>query len=568
MWREKIEEGLKEVVLDLGFIPTDIFCSIPENSKFGDYTTNIALQLSKQKKPENYQSPQDIASKIVEKLGHPGYLEQIEVAGAGFINFFLKDKALSELLSNEQTKTKNPSPKRIIVEYADLNTHKIVHIGHLRTLIIGESIARLLEYQGHEVFRINYGSDIGLTIGKSLWGINNLQDKFESVKDRSLREKVEFLGEAYAFAHGKYESSPQAKEAIVELTKKVYMRDLALIPLWEQTKQWSLAYFDTLYSKFDTEFDLRVNESEVDQRGKDEVLRNVGKVFIEDQGAVIFPGEKYGLHNRVFITRTGHPTYEAKEVGLIEKYQEVYPFDEAIILSDIQQAGFFGVVNKAIELLNPHLEGRKKYLGYGFVGLKTGRMSSREGNVISVEELIDLVVKTLHERFPGVKDWDRLEKIAIAAIKLTYLKYALSSDMSFDIETSTSLEGDSGPYLLYTVSRINSLTNRAKEFEATGKLSKVKSEKIAQFSLEIEEREVLRLLEYFGAVADQAASELRPSHLCTYLLSVAKAYNLFYEKHPVLGSSQQFLRLALSYKVGETLKKGLFLLGIKPVERM
>jgi arginyl-tRNA synthetase len=570
MYKVLLEEDLKRIILDLGYQkPSDTLLYIPENSGFGDYSSNSPLQLAKQNLGKPEQSAQEIANSILEKLGHPHYLERIEVRGPGFLNFFLSEEALVKGLM-EPLKKKKETGKRIIVEYADPNTHKEFHIGHLRTLTVGESIARLLEFEGNDVFRINYGSDIGPTVAKALWGIKKLTQKYQEIKNGSLKEKAKFLGEAYAFAHKAYESDEGVKKEIDELNQKIYARDPSIADLWDETKEWSLAYFDSLFSRAGVEFDRRVNESEIDEEGKKATLENIGKVFEEDDGAVIFRGENHGLHTRVFINSRGHPNYEAKEMGLIKKYEEIFPFDRLIILSDHQQASFHQVVQKAIELVNPHLLGKRHHLSYGYVSLTSGKMSSREGNVVTAEDLIDQVKEAIKQSFEGKLDLAdlELEKIAIGAIKFSYLKYSVVSDITFDIEKSISLHGDSGPYLQYVYARINSLLNRAKDSEASFKPSEHKPVQIAQKGLAPEEREVLRLLEFFDFYTEKAANEYKPNELCLYLLNLAKAYNLFYEKHSVLGSKEEGFRLELSKKVGETIKLGLHLLGIETLERM
>src|SRR5258708_898310 len=414
MYKKLISEELKKVASQLKLKTSDTVLYISENPKFGDYSSNLALQQPNQEGKKPKHSPKEIASQILDHFGHPLYLERIEIAGPGFLNFYIKDLNLLKVLDEKLSPQK--SDKKVLVEFADPNTHKAFHIGHLRTLAIGESLSRFLEFKGVEVFRVNYGSDIGLTVAKSLWGVKKLGKEYEKAKTGSLKEKAEFLGQAYTDGHKAYVSDEGVKKEIDELTNKIYARDPEVMGLWEETKQWSLSYFETLYSMAGVEFDVRVNESEVDQPGKKIVLENIGKVFVEDQGAVIFQGEKYGLHTRVFITSTGNPTYEAKEVGLITKYQELFPADQYIILSDVQQGSFFEVVNKAIELIYPHLEGKKKHFSYGFVTLTTGKMSSREGNVITAEALIDQVKQAIfetHGKADLEKDQARLIKIAL-----------------------------------------------------------------------------------------------------------------------------------------------------------
>lgn len=573
MYKTQIESELKKVVTELGYNPADIVVSISENVLFGDYTTNIALQLSKLKGEQSKQlnkesdntqgNPRAIAEEIVEKFGHPSYLERVDIAGPGFINFFVKDESLLKTVEKQPeksgTKDAQNLGKRYLIEYADPNTHKEFHIGHLRTLITGESISRLLEYSGNEVYRVNYGSDIGPTVAKCLWAIAHLKEEFEKIKSATVQEKVAFLGRAYVYGNQHYESDPESKTQIDELTKKLYVRDSLLTEMWELTKNWSLGYFETIYSKFGVEFDLRVNESEVDQVGKDIVLQHIGSVFEEDQGAVIFRGEKYGLHTRVFITAAGNPLYEAKEVGLVEKYQEKYPFDHMICLSDARQESFFAVTNKAISLIDPHLEGKKHHFSYGTIDLTTGKMSSRAGNIVTAEELLELVKQEIIEGY-GADNPQKIEKIALAAIKFYFLKYAIASNILIDLKQAVALHGDSGPYLLYTYARINSILEKARELK--------KTEKSSSHTLETEERDVLRQLEYFEAIAERSSKDFSPNDLANYLLNVAKAFNAFYEKYPILGSNQETLRLKIATRVAETLKLGCYLLGFDVLDKM
>lgn len=580
MYKAKIEQALGKAVIDLGFVkPNDIFLSISEKSRFGDYSSNIAMQLSKQKHKNVYQSPLEIANAITHNLGHPDFLERVEVAGAGFINFFIKDEELIRLATEEDDPdalVDPKEPKRIIVEYCDPNTHKMLHIGHLLPLTLGESLARLLEYQGHEVFRSNYGSDIGLTVAKCLWGIEKQGQEFEETRSRSLREKVLFLGKIYAFAHSEYEKSLETKEEIDQITNKIYQRDPGVIPLWEETKDWSLNYFEIIYSVFGTLFDRRINESEVDRLGKQIVLENIGKVFVEDEGAVIFPGEKYGLHNRVFINSKGNPTYEGKEVGLAEKYQEIFPADELRLFSDKAQDDYFKVVIAANEMVFPQMKGKIRHYSFGSIGLTTGKMSSRRGNVVIAQDLIDTVKQKIKQISPALDELS-IVKLAVGAIKFAFLKYSVSSDIVYNVEESVSIHGDTGPYVLYVYARIMSmlkkagLKNQRPAFAQTSSRLRMASKASAGrqgYEVELEEREILRYLEYFEFIVRKATDNFQPNEITKYLLNLTKAFNLFYEKMPVLGSKHESFRLMLSKKVAENIKLGLYLLGIETVDKM
>lgn len=575
MWKQTLEKDLKRVVLDLGFVIPDIVLYIPENPKFGDYSSNIPLQLAKQKTGKDYQTSLEIANEILKKLGHPAYLERVEIAGPGFLNFYLKDESLIKGLGfRVKGIEKKNQVKNILVEYAHPNTHKSFHIGHLRNISIGESISRILEFEGHKIFRVTYGGDIGLHVAKALWGVLKLKEDYEKAKKMNLREKAEFLGLAYATGAQAYEKDKKIKGEIDEINKKLYENDPNLKALWEETKKWSIAYFESIYCQVGTEFDAQIWESEVYESGALIVEENLGRVFVKDQGAIIFPGEKYGLHNRVFITSAGYPTYEGKEMGLTQKEMELFPYDSSIHIVANEQESFFEVTTKALELIDPSFTNKKKHLSYGMVNLRSGKMSSRKGEVISAEELIDQVKQAIIKNFPDSnvkKDLKDLDKIAIGAIKFSFLKYSILSDITFDIGQSVSLQGDSGPYLQYSFARTSSLVEKSKKSQLRqgydGR-AKVKSQNYEKKEMEPEEREVLSQLEYFEAFVQDAAFKYSPNIICQYLLNLARAFNLFYERYSILGSKKEEFRLTLAKKVGETLKIGLYLLGIETIEKM
>lgn len=571
MYKKKLEEIFNE----LGY---DTVLSIPKNSDHGDYTTNIALQLAKQlggngKQPaspsaKRGESPEQIAKEILKKIGKQDFIEKINIVN-GFINFFINPKSLMQSLHNvcDYSSLVNPekevegqAKRKVLVEFAHPNTHKAFHIGHTRNIILGESICRLLETSGSEVFRANYQGDIGLHVAKALWGIKKL--------DSRERLDVEFLGKAYAKGAVAYEEDEKVREEIQEINKQLYARDPKIVSLWQKTRKISLDYFNTIYQKMGTKFDHLFFESEVEVLGKKIVEENIGKVFTEDQGAVIFKGEDYGLHNRVFITAVGNPTYEAKDMGLGYLERETYPFDLAIHIVAEDQAGYFQVMFQALILLDDWFVGKEKHLSYGMVNLPSGKMASRTGNVVTFDWLFSEVkrkVADVMRQSPTSKDIKDEEKeqiidiVSIGAIKFAMLKYSPQTNITFDLEKSVSLQGDSGPYVQYTYARAKSVLRSAQyDYQPT----EIKG------LLEPEERELLRKIEHFDSVIEDAAVNYAPNIVANYLLDFAKAFNLFYQKHPIIKGNKIELRLALTCAVAVVLKQGLNLLGIEAPERM
>lgn len=561
MIKDLILADLKKVIKDLDYPATDIVCAIPKNPTFGDYTTNIALQLAKLDSRESHHSPLEIANKIVDRLQATGYsnnyLEKVEVAGEGFINFFIKDKVLIQNADGLDILKKAERPQKILVEYGHVNPLKEVHIGHLRTFILGESICRVFDSLGQEVFRANYQGDIGLHIAKAIWGIKKLG---LPSKELNLEEKAKFLGQAYAEGNTAYEADDQLKSEIDQINVSLYQKDPALAEIYQLTRNWSLEYFEPIYELLGVKYDRCFFESEVYEDGKKVVLDNVGSVFKKNDGAVIFPGEKYGLHNRVFITQAGNPTYEGKEIGLAQLEYDTFNYDNSIHVVASEQEGYFQVVIAAIEKIFPYLIGKKHHLSYGVVDLKEGKMSSRTGNVITVDDLFDVVCEKVREVIKQNRlevDQDLVKIVASGAIKFSYLKFSPRPNIVFDLEESVSLNGDSGPYVQYTYARIQSVLKNAK-----------KGMEFSKVDIENYERDILRQLLYFQEIVEQVGNDYQPNALALYLLDLSKLYNLFYQQCRVIGSEKEEFRLKLSSEVGKVLKKGLYLLGIDAPERM
>ncbi len=565
MIKKKISQDLKKVIEELGYKTTDVLLSIPKNIAFGDYSTNIALQLAKQDSANGKQKPTEIASGIVDRLQRAPegegdsseYLEKVEVAGEGFINFFLKDEELVKNAEDLDLLRKVEAPQKILVEYGHVNPLKEIHIGHLRTFILGESICRTIEALGNEVFRANYQGDIGLHIAKAIWGIRKAGLPTKSL---SLEEKAEFLGKAYALGVISYDENPQTKEEIDKINIELYQKDPGLKEVYDLARGWSLEYFEPIYELLGIKYDRCFFESEVFEQGKQIVLDNVGKVFEKSDGAIIFPGEKYGLQTRVFVTSKGNPTYEGKELGLAEAEYDEFNYEKSIHVVASEQEGYFQVVIKAIELIFPYLVGKKQHLSYGVVNLKMGKMSSRTGNVVTVNELLAVVSEKVREVMKNSRievDQEIVRKIALGAIKFHYLKFSPRPNIVFDLDQSVSLDGDSGPYVQYTFARIQSVLKKG-----------TVEPEYNEVDLEKQERALLRQLYFFQETVEEIGVVYHPNILTSYLMDLARIYNLFYQESRIVGSEKEAFRLKLSLEVGKVLKKGLHLLGIEAPERM
>ena len=551
---EEIKKAVQAVCNNLFKVDIDVELTRPDE-QFGDYATNVALQLAKQLNKNS----RDLGEKIVQKLQHPDILKA-ETAGPGFINIYLTDKALWKLAEVEPAKTLKGQV--IVAEYSDPNPFKVLHAGHVYTTVVGEAIAQLLEFAGATVHRVNFGGDVGLHVGKTMWSIlgelgGENPEKLKSIK---LIERSSWLSSHYVAGNAAYETDENAQKEIMEYNKRVYNlqkdndHESAFAKIYWTCRKWSYEAFDKFYARFGAKLEKYYPESEVADLGLKKVQEYIGKVFEKSEGAVIFKGEKYGLHTRVFITKEGLPTYEAKDVGLIIKKHKDYHFDKSVVITDNEQQPYMGVVLKAIEQFLPNLVKASTYIPHGKLKLAGNiKMSSRIGNIVPASEVLDITA-TANKKIHGSAD----DEVVLAAVKYAFSKQRIGQDIIYDPKESVSIEGNSGPYLQYAHARACSILKKSQ-------ISNLKSQ---TQELEDGERSLLRKIDEYSEVVNQAVIELMPHHICTYLYELAQTFNSFYEHNRVIGDKREAVRLGLVKKYAETLKKGLNLLNIEAPEKM
>lgn len=566
--KEQISIELKPILKELAGQDIDPNISFNEDSTHGDYSTNVALVTANKIGKNPVELGEEIKQQLTINNSYLTLFGKVEVVKPGFINFWINN---SYLISNLDTLINNKRhidiEKDIVLEFSDPNPFKELHAGHLYTSIVGDAIGRLLTYQGARVHNVNYGGDVGLHAGKTMWAI--LQklggENPEKLNDIPEKDRSKFMAECYVAGTNAYEDDANAKGEIIALNKKIYAlhsqndHESPLGKIYWTCRAWSYDYFDEFYKKVGTTFEKYYPESEIAELGLRTVKEQLAKgVFKESEGAIVFEGEPYGLHTRVFINSQGLPTYEAKDVGLIQKKWEDYKFDKSVIITGNEQAQYMQVVLKSLEQFEPELAQKTKHLTHGLVKLKdSGKMSSRAGNILRADDILNTVSDTV-EKIRGKTDWD----VALGAIKYAFLKQGIGADIIFDIDESVSIEGNSGPYIQYAYVRTQSVLAKA-GMEDLGS-------KIKDLRLEFEERELLRLLNRFEDVVQEAADRFAPNTVCTYLFELAQAFNLFYQKCPIIKSEGEVreLRLSLTAKTGEIIKKGLDLLGIKAPSKM
>ena len=555
-----IKDALKHILDGIGVSIQDLAIEHPTELTHGDYATGVALQYAKQAGMK----PRELAEKIVESLGSIESVSKIDIAGPGFINFYLSPDAIFKTIEEARTVGKwganrNEEGKKTIVEYTDPNPFKEFHIGHLVTNAIGESISRLFVYAGAEVKRANYQGDVGRHVARAIWGL--LQSK-ESPED------VQALGRAYAAGAAADTDGSVAKSEITAINKKVYDRsDERINDLYDRGRKTSLEHFEHLYAILGTKFDFYFFESEAGPYGKEVVQSHLKNgVFKESEGAVVYGGEKKGLHTRVFLNSEGLPTYEAKELGLSKMKYEKFPYEKSVIVTGNEINEYFKVLFAAMQEVFPELAEKTTHVSHGMMRLEEGKMSSRTGNVITGESLLADLSEAARARATEsrAENPEKLaEQVAVAAIKYQILRQATGKDIIFNREQALSLEGDSGPYLQYAHARAHQVVEKAKEQNITS----IYGREAVPY---MEPRDtVARLLIRFPDIVARAAENLEPQLIANYLVGFAGAFNSWYAQEHILdGTSAAEHKVALVDAARVTLKNGLWLLGIPAPERM
>lgn len=547
---EEIRKQLEEAVRQVFGIEAEVEMTLAPEDTGADYASNVALKLAK----VAHKAPIVIAEELKQAMAGLADRVGVEVAAPGFLNFISPDEyydqKIAEIAQNQGILAKNIlldeyDGKTVVTEFSDPNPFKVLHVGHLYTSIVGDSISRLLEFAGAKVVRTNFGGDVGLHVGKTMWALRN---------DSALSEMtIEEIAKCYVEGTRAYEEDEEAKREIVELNKIIY--DLAelgeekcherlelekvaedfgrstaeiaqIAELYWRGRELSYEYFKDFYARIGVKFDKFYPESSVVGKGLEEVREHVGTVYEESKGAIVFRGEKVGLHTRVFINREGVPTYETKDVGLIFTKWRDFRFDESVVITGNEQTEYMRVVLASVKEYAPELVERTRHLTHGLVKLQGNvKMSSRKGNFLKAVDVIEMVEGEL-----GGKDAD--QRVVLAALKYAFLKYKMGGDIVFDPKESVATTGNSGVYLLYSAVRAKKILQKLGG-----------DERGEQRELSDDERRFVRRLgrklAQYEDVMVEAVREKAPYRLCSYLYELAQEFSRFYERVRVVGGGHE-----------------------------
>lgn len=529
----------------------------PPKKEFGDYSVHCN-SFSKE-------SPVKTAKRIAEKLSHkkPRIIETISSVGP-YLNFFLNkelfaEKTLKQIILEKNVKPKK-NTKKVLIEYSSPNTNKPLHIGHLRNDSIGMALANILEFTGNKVIKTSLFNDRGIHICKTM-----LAYKLFAFNKNPLKEKIKpdkFVGNLYVLFNKESKKNPELEKQAFELLKKWEQGDRETIALWKKLRKWAITGIKQTYKKFGSKFDFYSFESEHYNKAKPIIRKGLKKkVFVKQDNAVIALLEPE-LPNKTVLRSDGTSIYLTQDLVLTTQRMQKFKPHKAIWVVGEEQKLYFKQLFRILEKLGYKWVKKCVHVWYGLVLLPEGKLKSREGKVIDADTLIEELEKNALKKvkqknpFLSKKEAEKISTlIALAAIKFWMLKTELNKPVHFNPKKSISFQGETGPYILYTIVRTKKLLKKAGKFKK-------------EYSSLKEEHELIRELYIFPEIVKKASETLNPSILCNYLLKICMLYNSFYQKKPVLKSTLKNQRLTLTKATQKILLEGLTLLNIKSPEKM
>ena len=541
---------------------------MPPSAEMGDWALPC-FNLAKQYK----RSPQEIAKDFAQNLKPSGLIINFKNIGP-YLNFVIDASKVAELVLKEISKSKGKfgqskigKKEKVMIEYSQPNTHKEFHVGHLRNVCIGSALINLYKNCGYKVISANYPADSGAHVAKTLWYMQEYLNQSDIPSEPA--DRGEFLGQTYARAVAELTEHPEFKPQVQDVMLKLEAGDKQLTKLWQETRQWSLDQFKKIYQDLGVDFDVWFYESVEEKEGKKMLPQLLKHNFIKkSEGAIIADLEKYNLGILVLLRQDGTVLYGLKDLALAMKKFKKYKIKKSLYLVDIRQSQYFQQIFKILELL-----GFKKemvYVPYEFVQLKSGIISSRTGNIVTYEEVKEAALnKVLAETKERHADWSEKKinevslKIVLAALKFGMLKSGNDKVITFDINEALDLNGFTGPYLQYTLARLNSI------FRKLGKVNTIIKIDYKHLAAPIEIQLVKDLVEY----PDKISESLKlndPSIIAQYLFKLSQDFNAFYHELPVLKSELdvQAARLELLRAIGQVLENGMGLLGLSILAEM
>lgn len=544
----------------------------PPNTDMGDLAFGC-FPLAKALK----KGPPMIAQGLIKDLAVPDFVKTVEAVGP-YINFRIKPEGfgqhlLSSIIQGDFFKVPylQDAPK-VMIEFCQPNTHKELHVGHMRNACLGDALVRTMRAVNYPVVSSTFPGDMGTHVAKCLWYL-----KFHNQEPEPATDKGEWIGRMYSKGHLKLEDErgtskeDENRQQLTLILKQLESGNGEFFDLWKKTRQWSIDLMNSVYTWADIKFDQWYWESEMDTPSVEFVkeLYQEGKL-VKSDGAIGMDLNEDKLGFCLLLKTDGTGLYATKDLELARRKFQDFNIQKNIYVVDMRQALHFQQVFKVLDKLGFEQAKDCYHLQYSYVELPDGAMSSRKGNIIPLLQLVNgmeaMVKEKYLSRYQG--EWSKEEvnlvakQVAQGAIKYGMVKIDSNKKIVFEMEEWLKLDGDSGPFIQYSAARINSLVRKLGPVDIK-----------ANWSLLVHpaEHKVMQSLLFFRSTILAAGEQMKPSFICTYLLDLAKRFNHFYHECSINNAETEDLkkaRLALSQAVGETLKRGLETIGIPTPERM
>ena len=565
-FKEKISEELEKII-NIDKKELETYIETPKDTKNGDYSFPC-FRLAKELK----KAPQIIANEIKEKINLENTgIEKVEVAG-GFLNFFVdKQVLIKEVLEGvEKQEYKNlkiGEGKNIVIDYSAPNIAKPFHIGHLRSTVIGGALSNIYKFLGYNVTGINHLGDYGTQFGKLIEGYKLWVDEYDIDKD-----PINELTKIYIRINNLCKEDEKVLEECRNNFKKLEEGDSYCVELWNRFKEVSLKEFQRVYDLLGSKFESWNGEAFYADKMQEvvELLEKSGKL-VESQGAKVVDLSDQGIDTPCIIIKSnGSSTYATRDLAAILYRARTYDYEKALYVTSYEQILHFKqifTVAKYLGLDEKYVKGLK-HVPFGMVLLPTGKMSTREGTSIKLEDLlnesIERAKEIIEKKNPELENKDEIaKKVGVGAVIFNDLANNRLKDEVFDWDTILNFQGETGPYIQYTYVRIRSVLNKVEELPKIEDVDfKVLTDSYSQ--------EVLKLIYNFQNILIQVTDKEEPSILSRYLIDLAKAYSSFYNENKIIVDDKklQSARICLSYATGKVLEKGCNLLGIEMPNKM
>ena len=544
------------------------YIEIPKDSKNGDYAFpcfSLAKQLKK--------APQIIAKELQENIKiDTNIIEKIEIVGA-YINFYINKQiltkdVLNEIANNEEYgKSKIGEGKTVLVEYSSPNIAKPFHIGHLKTTLIGRALYNIYKYLGYNTIGINHLGDYGTQFGKMIEGYKLWGSNYDLKED-----PIEKLVEIYVRINNLCKEDEKVLENCRENFRLLEQGDPYCTKLWEEFKELSLIEFNKVYDLLNIKFDSVKGEAFYSNKVNEviQILEKSGKLQ-ESNGAKIVDLEDKGINTPCIIEKSnGSSIYASRDLATILYRARTYDFDKCLYVVGEEQNLHFKQVFEVAKLLglDEKYTNGLEHVSYGMIRLVSGKMSTREGTVIKIEDLLKESIQRAEEiivsKNPELENKEEVaKKVGIGAVIFNDLSCARVKDEIFDWNIVLNFQGETGPYIQYTYVRTKSVLEKA------GYMPNVEDINIDELKNDSSQN-VIKLIYNFEETLKQVVNKNEPSILSRYLIELSKAFSVFYNENKIIGEEKQIqdARLYLTYSVGKVLKIGANLLGIEMPDKM